>query len=139
MPQRLPAYLGAFDAVVLGDGSLQFARGLLEDLLSLPRSTDLQQQQHQQGGLGGLLKKGLWGKFLGGNGGDDVNTGGNTLASHAPSPPPVYPAHTSSYPPAYQGFPNPPAQTRPPHSQHQNSQEYNKEQNSKSYLHYGDF
>lgn len=73
LPHRLPSYLAAFDAVVLGDGSLHFARGLVEDLLDLPHSVSgLDKQAVKEGaaqggllGAAGLLRKNLFEKFLG--------------------------------------------------------------------------
>lgn len=47
LPQRLPAFLDAFDAVVLGDSSLRFAQTVLDDLLTLQPPAPQQQQQQQ--------------------------------------------------------------------------------------------
>ena len=144
LPSRLQAYLSSFDAVVLGDGSLQFARGLAEDLLGLPRSPSAAQLKDRDrdreaagGGVGGLLRKGLLGKFLGGGGGGGAGGSGwgedSSPSPPPPSPPqPSYPSYADSRQ-QQQQF----GQGGPSRSQQPQRQEYAGEQ--KSYLHYGDY
>ena len=143
LPSRLQAYLSSFDAVVLGDGSLQFARGLAEDLLGLPRSPSAAQLKDRDrdreaagGGVGGLLRKGLLGKFLGGGGGGAGGSGWGEDSSPSPPPPsppqPSYPSYADSRQ-QQQQF----GQGGPSRSQQPQRQEYAGEQ--KSYLHYGDY
>jgi len=117
LPQRLPAYLTAFDVVLVGDGSLGFVRNLLEDLLQLPRGPGKDGGLLGPAGGLGLLRKGLFGKLMGNSGAGEEPEG-----SYAG--------------PGYGGY-----EAQQPQQLHQAPQPHQPQEfgEGKSYMHYGDF
>jgi len=68
LAERLPTYLTAFDAVVVGDGSFEFVRELIDDILEVSSTnSEGPVAQGQENKLGGLLKKGFGSLFSTGN------------------------------------------------------------------------
>ena len=49
LTERLPVFLDTYDAVVLGDGSFQYAKALVDELLEPPAPMGLDMQQQMYG------------------------------------------------------------------------------------------
>ena len=68
--ERLPTYLNSFDAVVIGEGSFNYIKNMIEEILELPTSAsskkeDLSEKFQGDNNRLGFLRKGLGSLFLG--------------------------------------------------------------------------
>jgi len=79
LTQRLPAFLAAFDVVVLGEGSLQHLRALVDDVLGVTAAAAAAAEQHKRQAGGGLGLRERLG-FLKGIG-EGLGVGGGSFGS----------------------------------------------------------
>lgn len=140
LPQRLPVFLNAFDAVIVGDGSFKFVASVLEDILRTPIPSKAATANQASGLAGKLpalgfgLRRGL-GMLLNAESSPSAAAApqqhaaspamtapqASSMYGHAGSPPGQY---TAGYPPQHQHQQHQHQQNQPHHQQQMPPQQY---------------